>query len=57
MDTEDELEEENGEILDDEKNRSDDDEEDMEEKELQIGFIVADDHFSVSDIDCSDISD
>ena len=57
LDTEDEMEEENGEDLKDENNLSDDDEEDLEEQELQKGFIVDDDYLSVSELNYSDQGD
>ena len=57
LDTEDEIEEENGEDLNEENNLSDDDEDEMEEeKEAQIGFIVEDDYLSVSEMNLSELS-
>lgn len=54
LDTEDEIEEENGEDLNEEKDMSDDDEEDLEENELAIGFIVEDDYLSISEMNYSE---
>ena len=58
LDTEDELAEENGEDLnvDGDNNLSDDNESDLEEKELQIGFIVDDDYLSDEEMNYSNIS-
>lgn len=57
LDTEDEMEEQNGEDLNEENNQSMDDDDDLQEQELQKGFIVDDDYFSVSDLNCSDNED
>lgn len=56
LDTEDELEEENGEDLDEDNKMSDDDENDLQEEELQEGFIVEDDCFSLSEMNYSETS-
>jgi len=54
MDSEDELEEANGEDIADEHNKvSDDDEEDLAEQEEAEGFIVEDDYLSVSELNLS----
>jgi len=57
MDSEDELEEANGEdIADEQNNKSEDDEEDMAEQEEAKGFIVEDDYLSVSELNYSNAS-
>jgi|TARA_B110001450_G_C17488426_1_gene427256 hypothetical protein len=59
MDSEDEIEEANGEDIADEQNRlSDDDEEEKAEEEeaREEGFIVEDDHLSVSELNYSNAS-
>lgn len=54
MDSEDELEEANGEDIADEQNKvSDDDEEDLAEQEEAEGFIVEDDYLSNSELNLS----
>lgn len=59
MDSEDEIEEANGEDIADEQNKvSDDDEEEKAEEEeaKQEGFIVEDDYLSVSELNYSNAS-
>ena len=57
MDSEDEIEEANGEDIADEQNKvSDDDEEDIAEQEEAKGFIVEDDYLSVSELNYSNAS-
>ena len=56
LDTEDEIEEENGEDINDENYMSDDDENDLEENELAKGFIVEDDYLSISEMNYSENS-
>ena len=56
LDTEDELAEENGEDLQDDNCRSDDNEDELEEQELQNGFIVDDDYLSDYEMAYSNVS-